>query len=153
MKLKGSPAKRAQSTKPVTVTFTGELAEALRARARKTKRKPETVAEWWCTVGWETEPDAQAVRIDVPSRLHAALERLAAAAGYTDGIEELGLETCVPHEFILEGVARSLINLQNLDRSQIAMVAMVLMEEKLRHSQNFADKWIAENTLGMEVNE
>ncbi len=79
------------------------------------------------------------------------MKRLAVAAGYTDGLPELGLETMLRPETIIEAVSRSLMNIDSPSAEQIREIAVIAAEERLRHSQNDWDRWTAKNTLKLEV--
>lgn len=89
--------------------------------------------------------------IHVPDRLRPALERLAAAAGYEDGPAELALETTIPDEVIIQCVARSLINLDDVTRERIAKISTAAMEEVIRASDHLYDQWVKQTVLCDDV--
>jgi hypothetical protein len=146
-----TPKRPKKAVQPVTVTFTGKLAEAIRSSARDTRRSPKLIAESWCETGCD-RPDGDSGRmfIDVQIFLRGSLQRLADAAGYKDGLVDLALETWIDPETVLDSVARSLIRCIELDAQQIGRIAAVLMEEKIRHSKDSAEKWISEHVFRQE---
>ncbi|QJE95986.1 hypothetical protein [Luteolibacter luteus] len=83
--------------------------------------------------------------------MRASLERLAEAGGYTEGLVELGLETWINPEIIIDSVARTLIRNTDSNKQQIKRLASVAVEERIRHSKDAAERWIAENIFKMEV--
>lgn len=143
---------RKRKPKPVTVTFEGELAEAIRARAKQFRQTPQFIAAQFCENGCDHPPGGRGrMFIEVPECLRGSLERLAKAGDYEDGANDLALETWIDHTAIIDAAAVSLIRYSGLSRKQIAKVAHVAMEERLCHSTNQSDRWTAELTLGMEV--
>ncbi len=103
------------------------------------------------TARGQKKPRRRAMHVIVPEWLREAMERIAAAAGYQDGVNELALETAIPSSIILDCVALSLVRVLALTPEQIAAVSLVAMEEKLRHGSDHASRWVAEKTLGLEV--
>jgi len=150
---KRSPSKK-KAVEPVTFTFTGKLAEAIRSSARDTRRTPKMIAESWLEAGCDRpEGDSRRMFIEVQGGLRDSLQRLADAAGYKDGVVDLALETWIDGAIILEAVARSLTRIAELDAQQIGRIAAIAMEEKIRYSDNPADQWMAKNVFRMEVPE
>lgn len=143
--------KKARQPKPVTVTFTGEMAAAIRSAAKDSRRTIQQVAENYCEHGCDRPDGGKGVFIHVSSWLWPSLARLAEAADYKDGVVDLALETSIPDSVIIDCVARSLVRVLELDIPQMSAVAVVAMEEKLRHSKDGTEKHIAENIYHMEV--
>ena len=91
--------------------------------------------------------------IEISDQLRKSLERLEAAAGYEDGLEDMLLETCIPDGLIIDCVAISLTRFCELSPDQIAAVGRAALEERLRISRHDFDRWVAKNTLKLEVPE
>ena len=87
------------------------------------------------------------MRVEISEKMRASLERLAAAAGYEDGVPDLLLETVIPPDVLLDAVAMSLIRFQGLNRKQLGTVAAVSVEERQRHSDHAPDQWFVKNVL------
>ena len=151
---KQRPKKPKSKAKPVTVTFRGDLAAAIRSAATESRRTPQQVAENYCESGCDRPAgDSQRMFLEIPDSLRQSVQKLAEVAGYRDGLVDLALETWVDGDAILEAIARSLIRVCEIDAKQVGRIAATTMEEKLRHSANPADQWMAKNTLKMEVPE
>lgn len=146
-----STAKR-RAVKPVTVTFTGEMAEIIRAKAKAFGRKPSDIAAWFCETGCDRPVNGgKRLFMEIDERLRPSLQRLIDVSSYEHDVNELALDTMVSRSTVVEAAAMTLIhNHDPEDRKRIRMIAQVAMEERIRQSTNPNDEWIAKNTLNEE---
>lgn len=80
------------------------------------------------------------MRVEISGDMEASLERLAAVAGYKDGVGDLLLESVIAPESIIDAAAMTLINIEATTRKEIGAIAAVAFEERLRHSKHDWDK-------------